>query len=513
MPDFEIEIDGAAGDYRVTARTASGESRSASVRFPIEDLDLPRRLDALEMALLRSQSTVRRLTPSDEGPVQQFGKELFAFAFPPEVRAQWVASRRRAAEREASLELRLRIGPPELAALPWEFLYDADRDGYLCLQNPFVRYLDLVDPPRPLRVDPPLRILAMEAKPAELDALDGTHERERLANALRTLEETGRVHVEWVEGQTWWDLQAALDRNDWHVFHFIGHGELDDRGGEGVVGFANDAGGLHRVPATNLALMLANEKPLRLVVLNSCDGARASTSDRFSSTATTLMRHGIPAVVAMQYAISDDAAVTFARGFYTALAAQLPVEQAVTRARQAMRFERPSTLEWATPVLHLRSQNGVLFDLTDVAPHGSGTWSESAAVGAGDVPRLVSSRPSAPGGPGRHRVDAASSHARSSAGSSPGAPPVEEIGARQATAKSAVRTAWYGLLWCLTCLTGFFALMSLVMIATGNYQPLAGSITATVFFVLLFVGCFIPLRRERRRRKERQVDGDEPRGS
>ena len=28
------------------------------------------------------------------------------------------------------MQVRLRIGPPELAALPWEFLYDPGRDNY-----------------------------------------------------------------------------------------------------------------------------------------------------------------------------------------------------------------------------------------------------------------------------------------------------------------------------------------------------------------------------------------------
>lgn len=77
-------------------------------------------------------------------------------------------------------------------------------------------------------------------------------------------------------------------------------------------------GGTHRLGAGDLALLLAEHRSLRLVVLNSCDTARASASDRFSSTASVLLRRGIPAVVAMQYEISDEAAITFARGFYTA---------------------------------------------------------------------------------------------------------------------------------------------------------------------------------------------------
>ena len=167
-------------------------------------------------------------------------------------------------------------------------------------------------------------------------------------------------------GQTWRDLQEALDQGDWHIFHFIGHGDFDAQSGEGVLGLAVEDGGVHRLAASDLALLLQEHHSLRLVVLNSCDTARASAADRFSSTASVLMRRGIPAVAAMQYFISDEAATAFAQGFYTALAAQYPVDQAITRARLSIKLSRRNTLEWATPVLYLRSVTGALFDLTDI---------------------------------------------------------------------------------------------------------------------------------------------------
>ena len=366
MSDFEVEISGEGGNYRVAARSAAGDTSSVQVRFPFDDLALNRQLQALELALRRSAATVRRLTPVDEEPVQEFGRQLFDFAFPPELRAHLLTSYQQAAQQGTPLQVRLRVGPSELAALPWEFLYDPSEDNYLCLSTPLVRYVDVLRPRQPLTVTPPLRILAMIARPADMDSLDVDHERRRLTEALAALQAGGRVQLTWVEGQTWWDLQDALDRGDWHVFHFIGHGALDTVSGEGVLAFAAEDGGVHRVGASDLALLLAEHRSLRLVVLNSCETARAIATDRFSSTASALMRRGIPAVVAMQYEITDPAAISFARGFYSALATQHPVDQAVTRARRAIKFARRNTLEWATPVLYLRSPTGSLFDLTDV---------------------------------------------------------------------------------------------------------------------------------------------------
>jgi DNA-binding beta-propeller fold protein YncE len=365
MRDFEIEIDAARAGYRVSARSAAGESASVPVPFPFDDHGLENQLRMLELALLRSSSTTRRLTSQQELPVQEFGRKLFDFVFPPELRALLVASRQRAVQEGESLRVRLRVDPPELAALPWEFIYDPSRDDYLCLSAPLVRYIDVLEPRRPMTVTPPLRILAMIAQPGELDPLDVERERRRLTEAVAGLQAAGRVELHWVRDQTWWDLQAALDEGDRHVFHFIGHGAFDARIGEGVLGLTAEDGRVHRLAASDLGLMLEANRSLRLVVLNSCDTARASAVDRFSSTAAVLMRRGVPAVVAMQYEITDTAAIAFARGFYNALAVRLPVDEAVTRARRAIKFSRPHTLEWATPVLYLRAPTGELFDLAE----------------------------------------------------------------------------------------------------------------------------------------------------
>jgi hypothetical protein len=397
VPDFEVEISAADGNYTVSARSMTGETRPTRVRFPFDDSALSGQLQALELALLRSLATVRRLTPVEERPVQEFGRQLFEFAFTPELQAHLLASSQQAEREGVPFRVQLHVGPPELATLPWEFLYDPTAEDYLCLSIPLVRYVDIPRPRQPLTVDPPLRILAMVARPEDLDRLDVDQELRRLTQALADLEAAGRVQLSWVQGQTWWDLQSALDRAEWHILHFIGHGAVDGGSGEGVLAFAAEEGGAQRVGATDLALLLAEHRSLRLVVLNSCDTARAIATDRFSSTASALMRRGIPAVVAMQYEISDQAAITFARGFYTALAAQHPVDQAVTRARRAIKLARRNTLEWATPVLYLRSPTGALFNLSDIAETPAFSLSSTTLPGA--VPDATATPPrSAPVG-------------------------------------------------------------------------------------------------------------------
>jgi len=57
--------------------------------------------------------------------------------------------------------------------------------------------------------------------------------------------------------------------------------------------------------ADRIGILLHDHPSLRLAVLNSCEGARNSRNDPFASVASNLVRQGIPAVVAMQFEITN----------------------------------------------------------------------------------------------------------------------------------------------------------------------------------------------------------------
>jgi hypothetical protein len=65
----------------------------------------------------------------------------------------------------------------------------------------------------------------------------------------------------------------------------------------------------------------------------------------------------------MQYAISDEAAIVFSGSFYDSLADGYPIDASMAEARKAMRQACKGTVEWGTPVLYLRSSDGVLFSM------------------------------------------------------------------------------------------------------------------------------------------------------
>ncbi len=368
--DFEIEIGQGDGRiYPVAVRSPAGESR-AKLTWPFDELQVKLWLSELQNALLRSGGPRRRGLTAHEQKVQDFGHKLFEFILPAEARSLYRTSLSRAKAGGGGLRLKLCILDPGLAVLPWEFLFDKVNNEYLCLstQTPLVRYLELAQAPQVLAVTPPLRILGLIASPAGLDKLNVELEKQRVEEALADLLGEGLIELHWMPGQTRRDLHRAMRQGPWHIFHYIGHGGFDPVHQEGLIFLADSAGQAEALSATQLSRLLGDHASLRTVFLNACEGAASSQTDLFSGTAATLMRRGIPAVLAMQYAISDRAAIEFTTTFYESLADGYPVDAAVTEARKAISLGINHSVEWGTPVLHMRSPDGVIFDLMAVAP-------------------------------------------------------------------------------------------------------------------------------------------------
>ena len=364
--NFDLEIGPGSGrEYPLVARSAAGEAR-LMLRFPFDDLALQNGLKEVEIALLSSVDSPRNDLRDVVQRVQNFGQALFESLFTDFVLPLYQKTQQEASKsRDTNVRLRLQIQAPELAVLPWEYLYDPWQGEYLCLlgHTPLVRYLNIPQPLQSLKVEPPLRILYMIANPSDQDQFDVETERKRIQAALSPLEAKGLVEIHWLDGQTLSDLQRAMRSGPWHIFHFIGHAGFDPRGNEGVVALVNDQGKIQLLSATELGRLLGGHRSLRFVFINASDGARGNQSNLFSSVAAVLARRGVPAVLAMQADISDRAANQLSRSFYEALADGMPLDGALTEARKAISAMLHNSLEWGTPVLYMSSEDGTLLEL------------------------------------------------------------------------------------------------------------------------------------------------------
>jgi hypothetical protein len=347
--NFDLLIESKGDRYKAKVIASPGGATTNSFEMPFSGEELETYLSRLGQP---GQSA-----HMFENAAKEFGGRLFNAVFKDEIYACLRVSLEEAKDMEKGLRVLLRLGDvAELAALPWEYLYNPNL-GFLSSssETPIVRYAELPETIRPLKIKLPMRVLVMISSPSDYPPLDVEEERAKLYSSFAELRSQGLVELDLLEDATESALRQHLRRNKYHVFHFIGHGGYDKDVGDGFVMMEDEHNYGQPISGKGLATHLRSHRSLRLVVLNACDGARGSLTDPFGGTAQSLVEAGIPAVIAMQFQITDKAAIAFSNEFYRAMADYWPVDAALAEARLAMKAE------WGTPVLYMRSNDGCIF--------------------------------------------------------------------------------------------------------------------------------------------------------
>jgi hypothetical protein len=375
--DFEVEVRSISeSDYEVRVLTSPrGRASSDFVPpYPAEEHDLV--LSSLEADVLRSSRAARDLEREDSGSlplqavaVEALGCQLFRSLFPGEVERRFreclgvVCAGNR---QNRGLRLRVTFDKAEdfalLATYPWEFLRDQGQFVNRCRLTPVVRSLNLPASPEPAEVELPFRVLLIPSSPKDQGFLEIGKEARLVRRALRR---NPGIEVVTMRRPNIRKLRSRLLDESFHVIHFMGHGGFHENGSdEFVLYFEGKDQRAEPVRSMQLAEYLQAVPGLRLVVLNSCwSGAfpRRRGQDPFTGVAAALVTRGIPAVVAMQFPISDAAAIKFSQAFYERLAAGDPVSAAVTEGRLAIANmepdPEPDSFEWGTPVVFLTGED------------------------------------------------------------------------------------------------------------------------------------------------------------
>jgi tetratricopeptide (TPR) repeat protein len=298
--------------------------------------------------------------------IKTLGGKLFQTVFQGDVLTCFQNSLRQVETQNLGLRIRLRLNDvPALAQIPWEYLYQPELNRFVVASHltPLVRYTEQPEPIKPINITTPLRVLVMISNPQE-HPLNVEDEWKKLRDTLSELEQKGLVKLERIEANRG-KLQRALRKNQYHVFHFIGHGGFDAQSDDGLLLFET-ATARQKVTGEQLATLL-HDTSLRLVLLNACEGAKGSSHNPFSGVAQHLVRQGIPAVIAMREKITDQSAITFAQNFYQAISDDYPIDAALGEARKAL-FIEDNTLEWGIPVLYMRTSDARIFKIESPQP-------------------------------------------------------------------------------------------------------------------------------------------------
>ena len=366
--EIELRIGRGPDDaYVVHATTEEGAAEG-----PFELPFSRDRIDYLVLKAAMPRRGVRRMESSALREVTELGGGLFEALFRDDVRDLFRMALANADHNDKGLRIKLSLtAVPELTGLPWEFLYE--EPGFLAISRltPIVRYLDLARPRRARDVELPLRILAVVSNPTNATQLEVEKERANLEQALGDLVAQGAVEIRWLERAMLTALLEELRVSTFHILHYIGHSAYRPEVQDGVLLLEDEDDRGHEVSSRRLGAILHDHDSLRLAVLNSCEGARSSEEDPFSGVAATLIQQGIPAVIAMQFEITDRAAIVFAQHLYDGLAHGLPIDTALTESRKAI-WADDNDVEWGTPVLFMRVRDGRLFS-TPTPQSASGT--------------------------------------------------------------------------------------------------------------------------------------------
>ncbi|MCA9971531.1 MAG: CHAT domain-containing protein [Anaerolineales bacterium] len=348
--DFDLRInEGRDGVYEVEVlRSPRGEVRKTAQAMPLDDAEFKDLLAYLK-DLWAGREDARKL-----------GEQMRGLLFPGEV---WSKFRECLPARGANrgLRLRLRIDPPELSGWPWEYIWHADFD-YLAHSKltPVVRYPAESLPQEQLQAELPIRILLVTANPQGdgWKALQVDKEEGLVHQALEPLTATGLAEVDVIRHAQITDVNRKLREGRYHVFHFIGHGKYDNS--EGHIVLEDDAGGPRLVAAAQLRALLRNSE-IKFIFLNACETAASDGIDPISGVARSMIRAGIPAVMAMQFEVPDKTSLLLSENLYRGIVLGRPLDQAVTEMRSAAFIEAEDMVYWGIPVLYMRAPDGVIW--------------------------------------------------------------------------------------------------------------------------------------------------------
>ncbi|SEQ16501.1 CHAT domain-containing protein [Solimonas aquatica] len=299
--------------------------------------------------------------PGDE-ELRIFGALLFEALFVGRVRRLYDVAR--SEQLNATLNVIFTCTIPWVASKPWEFVYDPVREKFLATED--VHFIRNVPTSVPAQLMPghaaPLRMLVVAAQPVGTALLSLDDEEARIRLRFAPLLAAGLVQLEVLAAATVDLLQdrivdAQRQNQSFDIVHFMGHGEFDSQADQGRLIFSGLDGEPEFVDTQTLREIFCG-RGIKLVFLNACESGQDSRSRSNRGIAQSLVKGGLPAVVANQYKVLDPSAVSFAQRFYAELAHGGTLGEAAREARIAVNYASDSeTIDWAVPMLYARDPN------------------------------------------------------------------------------------------------------------------------------------------------------------
>jgi hypothetical protein len=330
--DAELAIYRSGDKYNVTWRWQGSEVRSEVRGALVTPADLG--LDALSgQALQGSEGQAK------SGDVaRSIGARLFDTLLGSPIRESLHDARSAASEVRVWLRL---DDDPHLHELPWELLYDESSGEFLAMSG--VSLVRTVDQPAPTQrpgSSSPLRVLVVTADPADHASIE--QESKAVSEAVAHLSDA--LVVSNLAHASPNSFREALTRIRPDIVHLAVHSSRSPNGTTSLI-FENEHDSSTVVSAASLGSLLASSWSPTLMLVMAC-----TTNDLGS----ILVRTGVQAVIATQFAVTDLTAQQFSVSFYQELLSGLAIDTAVNRVRRRLFVGKSpaSQLEWAAVLLY-----------------------------------------------------------------------------------------------------------------------------------------------------------------
>ncbi|MBW8036481.1 MAG: CHAT domain-containing protein, partial [Planctomycetes bacterium] len=292
-----------------------------------------------------TQFEINRLEPDSKDPygrmerLREFGKKLYDKLFTHDVQKLWADYKQKSGF--LVLCLRLAAEANGLEVLPWETLYDGSEFIAAGAKTGLSRLpLDVQIQDELPAVPLPLKMLALLSSPLDLkenERLEIEREQEILLQAVNAPSGQGKIFVEFEDEAKLPIIESNLE-GGCQIFHYSGHGIPPEDGGGLLL---EDSQGNKRPTKVSelLQILEKTEKDLRLAVIFGCQTAKTGVTlniSGFRDLARGLLRRGIPAVIAMQFSISDNAGLLFAENLYPRLIEGQSLDVAISGSRRSL---------------------------------------------------------------------------------------------------------------------------------------------------------------------------------
>lgn len=315
--------------------------------------------------------------------LQRLGQTFYE-VLPVEVQRAWETAYRFAQSQHKGLRFCLDLTEAsQLYGLPWELLFDNSHSTHFALSTftPIVRVVRTST-----NINPHIEMVSLNNQPQRLllvviasnsgDEKYLVQELKEIRASLARLEARQMLEVDVLDGVVSFNrFRRQLLQHHYNFIHFIGHGYWDSSQEQaGLIfhnGFSPAQNSSYQLPIAeaikldtekvgpnDLQMVMSDLVDLKLLFLNSCQAGRVNIQEEqtFTDIATSLTKNGIPAMISLQNAATQAAALLFASELYDRLTQGANLEAAVSESRKVIYLEsrkNPEMLgQWFIPVFY-----------------------------------------------------------------------------------------------------------------------------------------------------------------